>query len=454
MVVEFDFFEERIRGRLLQRKGIIFKPAPVRRIVSYNKNLPEAVFKIASYIKNPASARQALSYISEHSLGLPEPVELFDQNGVEWKAAEIEKALTTLELQKKNTRRQAVHFILSFPDECRMSPGEMKDFMFEYMEPFSAAGFRYFSGIHSHQGAMHAHVFLKLKSDTGQTLRFGKRELAAMRERQVEVAAERGMILQTTRRKDRLELEKVLDVVGSQNLFRKRKDQIVEALDKELMVLKVYQSGLKDDRSKQNIASRIKDLKEKRKAFQKEHREEMRMIELEMQKKGKTLLERQLPKWYEKNGAVYEARRAGEEAEISTVQNYQLDPDRLKAVRKWAEGFSLPDQAEMLFLEMFAENEKTAFWYARNKPDVFGKHVKNVLKLSAKNFSMTDEEKRVILFEMEKSIKQRSEWEELEHKLKIANYLDRRANRNVQAVPVKKEAEKKKKNLLERFLGR
>jgi len=86
--------------------------------------------------------------------------------------------------------------------------------------------------------------------------------------------------------------------------------------------------------------------------------------------KRKTLLERQVPEWSKRRkieagqrlpfGITFEAKR------------YDINETAQRTLDEWARHFTEPERAKQLFIEMFAENSRTAFWYARNNAKVFG----------------------------------------------------------------------------------
>ena len=80
--------------------------------------------------------------------------------------------------------------------------------------------------------------------------------------------------------------------------------------------------------------------------------------------KRKTLLERQAPEWH--------ARRQAEKRHPHPAVQYDIGEQAQKTLSEWSKGFSDPKRAEQLFIEMFAENSRTAFWYAKNNATVFG----------------------------------------------------------------------------------
>lgn len=86
--------------------------------------------------------------------------------------------------------------------------------------------------------------------------------------------------------------------------------------------------------------------------------------------KRKTLLERQVPEWSKRRkteagqrlpfGITFEAKR------------YDINETAQRTLDEWARHFTEPERAKQLFIKMFAENSRTAFWYAKNNAKVFG----------------------------------------------------------------------------------
>ena len=112
----------------------------------------------------------------------------------------------------------------------------------------------------------------------------------------------------------------------------------------------------------------------------------------------KSLLERQVPKWYEKNKDIV-LRDKGPRP-IPFLQRRPELEHKPEALEVWAQGFEDGNKASVLFLEMYAENPRTAFWYANNKPDVFGKRsAKNAPAepLNSRNFRLTPKDRETIL---------------------------------------------------------
>lgn len=64
-----------------------------------------------------------------------------------------------------------------------------------------------------------------------------------------------------------------------------------------------------------------------------------------------------------------------------------------QSLETWAKHFENPRRAARLFVEMYAENQKTAFWYANNRARVFGELPRPPsVKLTRRNFNPSEAE--------------------------------------------------------------
>lgn len=86
--------------------------------------------------------------------------------------------------------------------------------------------------------------------------------------------------------------------------------------------------------------------------------------------KRKTLLERQVPEW-SKHRKI-EASRHWPFGIKPEPKRYDINETAQRTLDEWARHFTEPERAKQLFIEMFAENSRTAFWYAKNNAKVFG----------------------------------------------------------------------------------
>lgn len=109
----------------------------------------------------------------------------------------------------------------------------------------------------------------------------------------------------------------------------------------------------------------------------------------------KTLLERQVSEWYAKNAEIVSCDKGSRP--IPFLQRLPELEHKPEALGIWAQRFKDGNKAAVLFLEMYAENPRTAFWYANNKPDVFGKPLSPVPPLNDRNFRLTQKDREKVL---------------------------------------------------------
>lgn len=320
----YDFLEEHIRG--------IYIP---EQTIGRGSGCRQAFVKITGRSYTSRTVVASLSYIGQESDGVGKETRVLDENGKEIKPADFEKAVKEWgfnpEIDKRNeskgTRerktRLTTQFVVSFPKSCYLSVRQTEDFMDAFMLPYREKGAKYFIAVHTEQRCRHAHVIVRNETEFGERLTFDRKDIQALRQRQVEVAKSYGIRLENT-------------------LVRQRRD---------------------GDRP-------IK----------------------------KTLLERQVPKWYEKNQDIV-LRDKGPRP-IPFLQRLPELERKPEALDVWTRGFEDGNKAAVLFLEMYAENPRTAFWYANNKPDVFGKRsASNVPTepLNSRNFHLTPKDRENVL---------------------------------------------------------
>lgn len=217
MMIDYDITKKHIRGFVIKENKISFhnhisykKASSVLNSSQhhYDQSKSEIVFKIVSYIKTQKSSAALLHYVAQHSSGLNSPINLYDELGNKITNKDISSSIQSLGIKdetiNKNGKlaRQAVHFIVSFPNDNTLSAENTLNFMQDYLKPFSDAGYNYRLGIHTHQSATHAHVILSLNNGE-QHLKFNKKEISQMRERIVEIGQNYGLDLQSTRTYER-----------------------------------------------------------------------------------------------------------------------------------------------------------------------------------------------------------------------------------------------------------
>lgn len=322
---EYDFLKSHIRGIYVERSKFPLDYPPLPKVrLSLSRpsqhSAPEAVFKIASFVKTKEEAARAVLYVAERSEGLTEIVTLYDEERRDLKPEEAKNKLDEINFKaERKDSRKMVHFIVSFPNKMRLSENDVKLFMARYMEQFGDAGYSYLYGVHKHQSAVHGHVLMTLSNGRDPKLRFRKAEIQQMRQHQVEVAKTFGWEMRATMCKDR----------------------------------------------------------------------EIRIDGQTAKPKKKTLLERQMPHWYA-------ARKKEESRPFLTRKEetaYPLSEPAKQSLETWAKHFENPRRAARLFVEMYAENQKTAFWYANNRARVFGELPRPPsVKLTRRNFNPNEAE--------------------------------------------------------------
>lgn len=321
----YDFLDEHIRG--------IYIP---EQTIGRGSGCRQAFVKITGRSYTSRTVVASLSYIGQVSDGVGKETRVIDENGKEIKPADFEKAVKEWrfnpEIDKRNENktkgqrktRLTTQFVVSFPKSCSLSVRQTEDFMDAFMLPYREKGAKYFIAVHTEQGSRHAHVIIRNETEFGERLTFDRKDIKALRQRQVEVAQAYGIRLENT-------------------LVRQRRD---------------------GDRP-------IK----------------------------KTLLERQVPEWHAKNAEIV-LRDKGSRP-IPFLQRLPELERKPEALDVWAQRFKDGNKAAVLFLEMYAENPRTAFWYANNKPDVFGKPLSDeaapVPQLNDRNFRLTPKDRESVL---------------------------------------------------------
>ena len=319
-----DFFDEYIRGIYIRDRKI-----------GRGSGRRQAFVKITGRSYTSRTVVASLRYIGKESDGVGKDTRVIDESGKEIKPADFEKAVKKWgfnpEIDRRNesegTRerktRLTTQFVVSFPKSCSLSVRQTEDFMDAFMLPHREKGAKYFIAVHTEQGCRHAHVIIRNKTEFGERLTFDRKDIQALRQRQVEVAKSYGIRLENT-------------------LVRQR-------------------------------------------------REEDRPIK-------KTLLERQVPEWHAKNAEI--VLRDKDSRPIPFLQRLPELERKPEALDVWAQRFKDGNKAAVLFLEMYAENPRTAFWYANNKTDVFGKRSASnapTEPLNNRNFHLTPKDRETIL---------------------------------------------------------
>lgn len=326
------------------RAGRAPKPSPSSNLHSRNgdpqhqnfERSKQIVVKVATYQKIARGTKNTVRYIGEHG-GEKDGI-LYDEQGSEltpddaqervddWGLKKPEDNLSPagraadgqafLELpdNEKYYTRQTLHKIISLPlrhDE--ISDETLKEYVTDYLKPFRETGHRAVFAIHRHQANPHVHIVMTTQGDDGR-IRTNRTILNEWRENAVAVALSKGIDVENVRRIDREAVQR--DVL-------KGRDQL--------------QSG----------------------------------------RKPSTPIKQTAPVWYSRWGHTFETTRAGEPEGTAirpaAVEMPRMHPASHRVVENWATTqFADAAQARQSFLEMAAENNRTALWYARNQPRAFG----------------------------------------------------------------------------------
>ena len=175
---EYDLLKRHLCGTYVKREKFPLYYAPpckkAASIKSCARRLPEAVVKVASYIKTPAEAKNALLYIARKSEGLERDALVCNESLDSLPVSEFDNEIASYAFkQHRKNGNQMVHLIVSFPKRMNVSEQDAYRFMERYMEPFGERGYRYLYAVHSHQSATHGHILLKMSNWRGR-LRFKK----------------------------------------------------------------------------------------------------------------------------------------------------------------------------------------------------------------------------------------------------------------------------------------
>ncbi len=194
-----DFFKEHIRGIYIRNRKI-----------GRGSGRRQAFVKITGRNYTSRTVFASLRYIGKESDGAGKDTRVIDENGKEIKPADFEKAVKEWgfnpEIDRRNeskgTRerktRLTTQFVISFPKSCSLSVRQTEDFMDAFMLPYREKGAKYFIAVHTEQGCKHAHVIVRNKTEFGERLTFDRKDIQALRQRQVEIAKSYGIRLENT----------------------------------------------------------------------------------------------------------------------------------------------------------------------------------------------------------------------------------------------------------------
>ncbi len=202
-----DFFDEHIRGIYIRDRKI-----------GRGSGRRQAFVKITGRSYTSRTVVASLRYIGKKSDGVGKDTRVIDESGKEIKPADFEKAVKKWgfnpEIDRRNenkgTRerktRLTTQFVVSFPKSCSLSVRQTEDFMDAFMLPHREKGAKYFIAVHTEQGSRHAHVIIRNKTEFGERLTFDRKDIQALRQRQVEVAQAYGIRLENTLVRQRFDM--------------------------------------------------------------------------------------------------------------------------------------------------------------------------------------------------------------------------------------------------------
>lgn len=201
-----NWLDEHIRGIYVERRPFPLHYSPPikqRATLSFKPRTPEAVVKVAFYIKSATGAKNAAHYIAHGSEGMEKDARVFDDERRLIPTGKLNETIDAYQMkQRRKNGNQMIHLIVSFPKRMNVGEDEAYRFMERYMEPFAEGGYRYLYAVHTHQSSTHGHILLRM-SNGRERLQFKKPQLQMLRQHQVEVAKEFGWQMQATRFQDR-----------------------------------------------------------------------------------------------------------------------------------------------------------------------------------------------------------------------------------------------------------
>lgn len=327
------------------------------------KRSKQAVVKAASHQKTVRGVKNTVKYIGSH--GGQEDGRLYDETGNELTQEEAQARVDQWGLiddrdnlskagrdasetdfrempdSEKYRLRQTSHFIVSLPiDHQAIDDQSLRQFAVDTIEPFREAGHRAIFAVHRHQAKPHVH-FVVTSEGNGERLRPNKEFLHDFRDWVVVAGERQGIDLENVRRVER---EEVRDRVGEGTDTLKPK-------------------------SRKSVP-----------------------------------LTQSVPVWYSRWGHVVETERAGLDArsvQPESIDTRQLHPASERALDSWTrQSFKEPERARSMYMEMMAEDRRTANWYARNRPEIFGKQTAEPAPFDPKEIRANADVRKEILKRM------------------------------------------------------
>ncbi|MCZ4283135.1 relaxase/mobilization nuclease domain-containing protein [Kiloniella laminariae] len=352
----------------------------------------EVVVKAVSYSKTVKGVSAVIHYIAKH--GGKDDLGVFEQDGTPIDKDKIFEHIQDWDLltdrenfskkfrdastaekrempdADKFYRRQSVHKVISFPvSHSQVSDDQLHAITQDYLKPFTSEGHRAVYAIHRHQARPHVHIVMTTEG-IDSTLRLQREQLNRLRLHAKEIALEHGVEVEATRRLDR---PKIIENIVT-NVKQKKQIQELNKLKKQ---------AAREDISPMQKSVITKQISHFNEVVASEAKESLRLKHDYFAAKIKSpdLLSRQSPIWYQRNGVEAQARILGRPKSEFGVSDIKLQPVKLpklgqSSAIKLKQFVDLkyhdPSKARQSFLEMAAEKPKTAFWYANNRPEIFG----------------------------------------------------------------------------------
>jgi hypothetical protein len=352
----------------------------------------EIVVKVISWAKTSKGAGNVIAYIAEH--GGKDDRGIFHGDGIELRPEDTKELLSNWDLkpdtenyskqyreatpeerrampdEQKYYRRQTLHKVVSFPLEHKQVTDEqLHQFARMYIDPFTQEGHHAIYAIHRHQARPHIHIIMTSYGFEKNPMRLDQSVLHRQRLHAQSIAIELGLQVEATRRRDR----KSLTDRFSSDKERQEKVRQLKALQVQRELVKGSNSGL--DTRISHLESLI--ARDEVPSLTQKHDYYSAAL-----KPPGSLIERQTPVWYQRHGVTAQAALLGRdlaEMKMRAAPPKPIDFPALGqktniALNQFTQArFEQPKQARASFLEMAAENPRTAFWYANHRPEVFGR---------------------------------------------------------------------------------
>lgn len=139
-----NWLDEHIRGIYVARQRFpvhYSPPARQRATLSFKVPPPEAMVKVAFYIKSPQEVKNTAHYIAHGSEGLEKDARVYDDERRLIPTEKLNETIDAYQLKPRQKNGNAmVHLIVSLPKRMNVEEEEGYRFMERYMEPFAEGG--------------------------------------------------------------------------------------------------------------------------------------------------------------------------------------------------------------------------------------------------------------------------------------------------------------------------